>query len=90
MKWAVYWQPNEDIEIAFFKTEKEAREKLRELSVLNDLETENREGKRPFWDITLLQVKGEMREIPYDGTLALYEICEACFDKMFSEEEDNE
>jgi hypothetical protein len=33
------------------------------------------EGHPAFWDITLLQVKGEVREVPFGcGEIALYEV----------------
>lgn len=70
MKWAVYWQTDEDneFEVEFFKTEAEARAKCADLI----LECENTwdEGYAPNWDITLMEVKAESGKIPFgDGCL---------------------
>lgn len=72
MKWAVYWQHDDEIECQFFKTETEARGHISTL--IKACEAECDEGYMPDWDITLLQVKGEVRPIPFDGSLSLKEV----------------
>jgi hypothetical protein len=74
MKWAVYWQPGDDIDIRFCKLKEDARHFLKTLIKANDQATEDAEGYRPHWDITLLQVRAEAREVPFDGDLAIYDV----------------
>lgn len=62
MKWAVYWQPD-DIESQFFKTEAEARAKV--ASLIAECEEASANAERNLnWDITLLQVRGEVHDTP--------------------------
>lgn len=72
MKWCVYWQcTNEEIECEFFKTEAEARARVDALI----LECENTwtEGFTSNWDITLMEVKGEVHQHALgDGSLKLF------------------
>jgi hypothetical protein len=75
MKWAVYWQPGADIEIRFFPIEAEARDFLKNLIRVNEEALSLSEEHPPFWDITLLKICGEVREVPFGmGDLALYEV----------------
>ena len=72
MKWAVYWQPaDDDIEIRFFKTKVEALVRIRQLTAICEDYTDER--GRPNWDITLLQVAGEVRD-DYIGGFQLYPV----------------
>ena len=62
MKWAVYWEPD-DIECVFFQTEAEARAKVKDL--IHDCEEASADAERNLdWAITLLQVRGEVRDSP--------------------------
>jgi hypothetical protein len=73
-KWAVYWQPGDDIEIRFFPLEADARDFLKNLMRANKEANSLSEEHPAFRDITLLQVRGEVREIPFGlGDLAFYE-----------------
>ena len=76
MKWAVYWQPgDDDIEVVFYRDESTARAKVAALiTECTECEDAREEEGRPFWDITLLQVRGEVREMPWDGDLKLTEV----------------
>lgn len=65
MKWAVYWQLKDDIECAFFRDEKEARQQVDKLML--EMTAAADEDGTPDWDITLLKVVGEVRQIPFDG-----------------------
>ena len=69
MKWAVYWQPGDDIEVVFYRDESAARDKV--AALITECEDAREEEGRPYWDITLLQVRGEVREMPWDGDLKL-------------------
>jgi hypothetical protein len=69
MKWCVYWQPD-DVETSFFKTEAEARAFVAKLIAENEALGEDGESL-PFWDITLMEIRGEVEEVPFDGSLAL-------------------
>ena len=63
MKFAVYWQPGNDIEIIFYATEQEARQKIAALIDEND---ERFEGEvAEDWDITLLEIRGEVKRTIY-------------------------
>lgn len=66
MKWCVYWQPN-DCETNFFKTESEARAFVEKLIAENEALAEDGDGI-PYWDITLMEIKGEVEESP-DGLI---------------------
>ena len=72
MKWAVYCQIDDEIDCVFFKTEVEARRHVDEL--VGKARDASDEGVTPDWDITLLQVRGEVRQIPFDGSYRLYEV----------------
>jgi hypothetical protein len=70
MKWAVYWQDHvEGIDVQFFKTEDEARAKVAEL--IAKCEDIMHEEDYHNWDITLLEVKGEVTAVPYNLGLVL-------------------
>ena len=76
MHYAVYWQPGDEmIECAFFGTEEAARGKV--ASLIADADGCADDGRIPDWDITLLRVIGEVRQIPMgDGGYALVEVKE--------------
>jgi len=60
MKWAVYIDnPDEELVCAFFKTEEEARQHIQYVIKNCEIDSENEE-RNLFWDITLLEVKGEV------------------------------
>ncbi len=62
MKWAVYWQPD-DLEIAFFNTESLAKEKI--ASLIEECEAISADMEENLdWDITLMEVKGEVHQDP--------------------------
>ena len=63
MRFAVYWQEKDDIEIIFYATEAEARQKIAALIEENE---ERFEGEAPeHWDITLLEIRGEVKRTIY-------------------------
>ena len=72
MKWLVFWQPGDECELAWFKTEVEAREKVDAVALANEEDCD--EGRLAFWDITLLKVVGEVYQVPFDGRLILKEV----------------
>jgi len=65
MKWAVYWQHEDEIECAFFRTEDQARLKVEELCLQCEAASADAE-KNLDWDITLLCNMGEVHWGP-DG-----------------------
>ena len=71
MNWAVYWQQEDEIECCFFKTEEEARAHVQAL--ISECEDLSDVDGTPDWEITLLRVIGEVREVAFDGRLALEE-----------------
>jgi hypothetical protein len=71
MNWAVYWQPGDDIECAFFRTEQEARDLIVRLIGETEKIAEDSDGCQPDWDITLLKVVGEVRQTPFKDSYAL-------------------
>ena len=76
MKWAVYWQDHIgfDINCEFFKTREEAETKVKELMAeQNKLSADERDI---YLDITLLQVRGEVRPQYPDSHLKLEPIGE--------------
>jgi hypothetical protein len=64
VNWAVYWEPN-DIECMFFRSEEEALAMIAKLIAECDEESADVECNL-HWDITLLQVRGEVHDSP-DG-----------------------
>lgn len=69
MKYALYWQPNNEIEVEFFKTKEEAQAALLRLKARCE-QTEADGEKMEYWDITLLKVIGDVIESP-DGLKVL-------------------
>ncbi len=66
MKWAVYWDnPLADAtECLFYKTREAAMDKIDELIAAQEQASTDNE-RNEFWDITLLEVKGEVQQIPF-------------------------
>ncbi len=59
MKWAVYWDAAQGIGCEFFRTKEEAEKlclQLIDLCVNDSMASE----KNEHWDITLMEVKGEV------------------------------
>jgi hypothetical protein len=68
MKYAVYYQNDEDIECTFFKTEEEAKANIVDLII--KCEEDSADAERNLnWDITLLKVIGECHWIEDGLTL---------------------
>ena len=72
MNWAVYWQDHlgTDINCLFFKTREEAEAKVNSLMAEQDKLSEDHERNIDL-DITLLQVRGEVRPQSPDSHLKL-------------------
>ena len=58
MRWAVYWQRGNEINVSFHSDEAGARKRVRELSDEYDSVSDE---FPPYWDITLLRVVGEVK-----------------------------
>ena len=72
MKYAVYWNPGDDPEWAWFKTFDEAYHFANTL--ISKCEDSADEGKTPNWEITVLAAECEAREIPFDGSYKMVDV----------------
>lgn len=67
MKWAIYWEKDNEINCEFRKTEEEARARVAELIAACDEASQDGEAIQT-WETTLLQVRGEVHNTP-DGLI---------------------